>query len=87
MNTPHGRSGGICLHFLPYGEKIKVRPGPARAGDSPPDCRVERFKSLRPMRIQPPAEAGGWILVGVAGLEPAASWSRTKRDTKLRHTP
>lgn len=26
-------------------------------------------------------------LVGVAGLEPAASWSRTKRDTKLRHTP
>ena len=27
------------------------------------------------------------ILVGVAGFEPAASWSRTKRDTKLRHTP
>lgn len=26
-------------------------------------------------------------MVGVAGLEPAASWSRTKRDTKLRHTP
>ena len=26
-------------------------------------------------------------VVGVAGLEPAASWSRTKRDTKLRHTP
>ena len=26
-------------------------------------------------------------LVGVAGLEPAASWSRTMRDTKLRHTP
>ena len=27
------------------------------------------------------------FLVGVAGLEPTASWSRTKRDTKLRHTP
>ena len=27
------------------------------------------------------------ILVGVAGFEPAASWTRTKRDTKLRHTP
>ena len=27
------------------------------------------------------------LLVGVAGLEPAASWSRTMRDTKLRHTP
>ena len=27
------------------------------------------------------------IMVGVTGLEPMASWSRTKRDTKLRHTP
>ena len=26
-------------------------------------------------------------LVGVPGFEPGASWSRTKRDTKLRHTP
>ena len=26
-------------------------------------------------------------LVGVTGFEPMASWSRTKRDTKLRHTP
>ena len=26
-------------------------------------------------------------LVGVSGFEPEASWSRTKRDTKLRHTP
>ena len=26
-------------------------------------------------------------VVGVAGFEPAASWTRTKRDTKLRHTP
>ena len=34
-----------------------------------------------------PAEADFVFLVGVAGLEPAASWSRTMRDTKLRHTP
>ena len=27
------------------------------------------------------------FLVGVAGFEPTASWTRTKRDTKLRHTP
>ena len=27
------------------------------------------------------------FLVGVTGLEPAASWSRTKRATKLRYTP
>ncbi len=28
-----------------------------------------------------------FILVGVTGLEPAASWSRTMRATKLRYTP
>ena len=27
------------------------------------------------------------LLVGVTGFEPAASWSRTKRSTKLSHTP
>ena len=26
-------------------------------------------------------------MVGVTGFEPMASWTRTKRDTKLRHTP
>ena len=26
-------------------------------------------------------------VVGVSGFEPEASWTRTKRDTKLRHTP
>ena len=26
-------------------------------------------------------------MVGVAGLEPTASWSRTKRSTKLSYTP
>ena len=29
----------------------------------------------------------GLFLVGVSGFEPEASWTRTKRDTKLRHTP
>ena len=28
-----------------------------------------------------------FFLVGVSGFEPEASWTRTKRDTKLRHTP
>ena len=28
-----------------------------------------------------------YLLVGVTGFEPAASWSRTKRTTKLCHTP
>ena len=26
-------------------------------------------------------------LVGASGFEPEASWTRTKRDTKLRHAP
>ena len=30
---------------------------------------------------------GLYYLVGVSGFEPEASWTRTKRDTKLRHTP
>ena len=36
-----------------------------------------------------PAEIGRFQpdLVGVSGFEPEASWTRTKRDTKLRHTP
>ena len=29
----------------------------------------------------------GLFMVGVSGFEPEASWTRTKRDTKLRHTP
>jgi hypothetical protein len=28
-----------------------------------------------------------WITVGVAGFEPATSWSQTRRDTGLRYTP
>ena len=38
-------------------------------------------------KIPEPAEADSGILVGVSGFEPEASWTRTKRDTKLRHTP
>lgn len=35
---------------------------------------TESFNSVLPM-------------VGTPGVEPGASWTRTKRDTKLRHTP
>ena len=27
------------------------------------------------------------LVVGASGFEPEASWTRTKRDTKLRHAP
>ena len=45
---------------------------------------------LGPLRSPTPnAVALGWasLVVGVARLELAASWSRTKRATKLRYTP
>ena len=32
-------------------------------------------------------DVGCFCMVGVSGFEPEASWTRTKRDTKLRHTP
>ena len=35
----------------------------------------------------PQKKSCGAFLVGVTGFEPAASWSRTKRSTKLSHTP
>ena len=34
-----------------------------------------------------PTFVGDLSMVGVPGLEPGASWSRTKRATKLRYTP
>ena len=34
-----------------------------------------------------PVNTDSGHLVGVSGFEPEASWTRTKRDTKLRHTP
>ena len=27
------------------------------------------------------------VVIGVTGFEPAASWSQTRRSTKLSHTP
>ena len=50
-----------------------------------PDAAL--FKSLCPSKIKRAAKAALFILVGVSGFEPEASWTRTKRDTKLRHTP
>lgn len=60
--------------------------------------RVVRFfvRFFNPLLNEPPkkiqkslgiSQFQDFLVVGVAGLEPAASWSRTKRDTKLRHTP
>ena len=42
---------------------------------------IKMKKALKRLRIK------AFYMVGVTGFEPMASWSRTKRDTKLRHTP
>ena len=42
---------------------------------------ILRIKNLEP------TDADSRFVVGVSGFEPEASWTRTKRDTKLRHTP
>ena len=42
--------------------------------------KEKRLKTLEAQAFFP-------IMVGVSGFEPEASWTRTKRDTKLRHTP
>ena len=42
------------------------------------------------MRIKKTAEItqiSAVSMVGTPGFEPGASWTRTKRDTKLRHVP
>ena len=47
--------------------------------------RTENFKALSSdRRLELSALK---FLVGVAGVEPTASWSRTKRSTKLSYTP
>lgn len=58
------------------------------------DGKKADSQAVRKLVLQPisnkkagTAKAVPTILVGVAGFEPAASWTRTMRDTKLRHTP
>ena len=58
-----------------------------RPKNMPPACFLNGLSN--PATIKNPAttDVVTGFLVGVAGFEPAASWTRTKRDTKLRHTP
>jgi hypothetical protein len=60
--------------FEPAAFPIKNRdamPGCTFKQKKSPDFRLETFNKN----------------VGVAGFEPAASWSQTRRDTGLRYTP
>ena len=51
------------------------------------DQKFDHGLKKSPHSGEKPTNCRGNPLVGVTGLEPMASWSRTKRDTKLRHTP
>ena len=86
----HGPVGGVRA-------VVDCDPGRTRGGPSPaergsrPDSR-DGAPSPRRGDDEGPSEsasppAGGPSSVGVAGFEPTTSSSRTKRATKLRHTP
>ena len=54
----------------------------------PPACFLNVLSNpITPIENPVTADAVTGFLVGVSGFEPEASWTRTKRDTKLRHTP
>lgn len=49
---------------------------------------IQKFCSKMQVKKNPSCiSRTDFFMVGVAGLEPAASWSRTKHTTKLCHTP
>ena len=89
-------------HVLLTPFRIPPKPAPSLpefvGGDSPTAAkqstglfRVSAFR-IPPHKYRYQKEEGHltmsfFFLVGVAGFEPTASWTRTKRDTKLRHTP
>ena len=77
-------SGFVCI-LSHNGTKLRV------ASVKPSAATLIRvafeFSNPDTIKIEGIAEAIPSILVGVSGFEPEASWTRTKRDTKLRHTP
>ena len=89
----HSWSTHICLCYKKK-DTTNVPFGPR----TPPNCFAKQLRCdalhlcwwLGPLRSPTPnAVALGCasLVVGVARLELAASWSRTKRATKLRYTP
>ena len=78
----YGRSGGLA----------RLRAELWRGSDSPPDCHSlprpsSPFTPARENKKQAAQTCDLFSMVGVKGLEPSASWSRTKRSTKLSYTP
>ena len=78
-----------CLDIIQLGMKKRTAVIYRRPFLVIPNCRVK--PSAEPWKRKTPKSFRDFsvfpILVGVSGFEPEASWTRTKRDTKLRHTP
>ena len=78
-----------CLDIIQLGMKKRTAVIYRRPFLVIPNCRVK--PSAEPWKRKTPKSFGDFsvflYLVGVSGFEPEASWTRTKRDTKLRHTP
>ena len=78
-----------CLDTIQLGMKKRTAVIYRRPFLVIPNCRVK--PSAEPWKRKTPKSFRDFsvfpYLVGVSGFEPEASWTRTKRDTKLRHTP
>ena len=80
-----GVSGFVCIAVREWTAIIVLPPSSWRQATL---IRVVfDFSNPNTKKNPEPAKADSGFLVGVSGFEPEASWSRTKRDTKLRHTP
>ena len=82
---------GFCPH--PQGVRPETNGFSPGLKNMPQACFLPSQSDSRPLRIPHDDKNVGiafaipTFLVGVSGFEPEASWTRTKRDTKLRHTP
>ena len=57
-------------------------------GQAPKMLRFQMMEITIKVRKSPEIQLiSGLCVGGLSGFEPGASWTRTKRDTKLRHTP
>ena len=80
-----------CLRPYPRGMRRKAGGADSgdesRAGAAQGTGRITRKKRAKIKKKSSESIGIRGLLVGVSGFEPEASWTRTKRDTKLRHTP
>ena len=77
-------AGRMASAAFPFGRDRKIAEWKARQSDVK---RGRRPKKKPGAQAENTSNLSVWFLVGVGRLELPASWSRTKRATKLRYTP